>query len=105
MCPKSIVMILVGNKIDLFNKRVVSTSEGETLAHDNNMLFIETSALSGYNIDELFFNASKEVKDRLENGYIELRDESCGIRIGKKNSYNKLDKGADKKKKMCCKSN
>jgi hypothetical protein len=36
-------MMLVGNKIDLGN-RAVTTQEGERMAKNNGMMFIETSA-------------------------------------------------------------
>ena len=38
-----VIMMLVGNKIDLEN-RSVSTEEGERMARNHGMMFIETSA-------------------------------------------------------------
>ncbi len=49
-----ISQILVGNKIDLENERVVSTLEGEKLAEKLNVPYIETSALTGENINDAF---------------------------------------------------
>ena len=37
-------MMLVGNKIDNSESRVISTEQGEELARKHSMLFIETSA-------------------------------------------------------------
>ncbi|MFX0021688.1 MAG: GTP-binding protein [Candidatus Hermodarchaeota archaeon] len=50
----TISMILVGNKIDLENERVVSTEKGEELAKKLNLSYIETSAKTGENINDAF---------------------------------------------------
>jgi len=42
--------MLIGNKIDLENIRTISKEDGEKFAVDNNMLFLETSALDSTNI-------------------------------------------------------
>lgn len=49
-----VVIVLVGNKTDLADKRQVSTEEGEEKAKENNVMFIETSAKVGHNIKALF---------------------------------------------------
>ncbi len=49
-----IVLILVGNKIDLESKRVVSRDEGEALAQNLALTYVETSAKTGENIDDAF---------------------------------------------------
>ncbi len=51
---QTISMILVGNKIDLENDRVVSTEQGEELAKKLNLSYIETSAKTGENINDAF---------------------------------------------------
>ncbi|XP_015185137.1 PREDICTED: ras-related protein Rab6 isoform X2 [Polistes dominula] len=49
-----VIIMLVGNKTDLSDKRQVSTEEGERKAKDLNVMFIETSAKAGYNVKQLF---------------------------------------------------
>ncbi|KAI8117573.1 hypothetical protein FF38_06783 [Lucilia cuprina] len=49
-----VIIMLVGNKTDLADKRLVSTEEGERKAKELNVMFIETSAKSGYNVKLLF---------------------------------------------------
>ena len=44
------MIILVGNKIDLAEKRQVGTEEGQSLAKDLGVMFIESSAKAGVNI-------------------------------------------------------
>lgn len=46
--------LLIGNKIDLENKRKVSRKDGETLAKEMNLEFEETSAKTGENIEDIF---------------------------------------------------
>ena len=48
------ILILVGNKTDLKNTRVVSTSEGAILAKELGISYIETSAITGENINDAF---------------------------------------------------
>ncbi|MFH4982673.1 hypothetical protein AB6A40_009382 [Gnathostoma spinigerum] len=49
-----VIIMLVGNKTDLGDKRQVSTEEGERKAKELNVMFIETSAKAGYNVKQLF---------------------------------------------------
>jgi Ras-related protein Rab-6A len=49
-----VLIMLVGNKTDLSDKRQVSTEEGEKKAKELNVMFIETSAKAGYNVKQLF---------------------------------------------------
>ena len=55
-----IKVFLIGNKVDLENERVISKNEGETFANDNNFfLFMETSAKTGFNAQNIFIEAAK----------------------------------------------
>lgn len=49
-----VIIMLVGNKTDLTDKRQVSAEEGERKAKELNVMFIETSAKAGYNVKQLF---------------------------------------------------
>jgi len=49
-----VIIVLVGNKTDLVDKRQVSIEEGDTKARELNVMFIETSAKAGFNIKALF---------------------------------------------------
>ncbi|MBY8991069.1 MAG: GTP-binding protein [Candidatus Lokiarchaeota archaeon] len=50
----NISLILVGNKIDLTEDRVISTEMGEAFAKKLNLSYIETSAKTGENINDAF---------------------------------------------------
>ncbi|THU49583.1 hypothetical protein C4D60_Mb06t11070 [Musa balbisiana] len=49
-----VIIVLVGNKTDLVEKRQVSTEEGEAKSREFGVMFIETSAKAGFNIKPLF---------------------------------------------------
>ncbi|QQP37557.1 Ras-related protein Rab-6A, partial [Caligus rogercresseyi] len=49
-----VIIMLVGNKTDLSEKRQVPTEDGERKAKELNVMFIETSAKAGYNVKLLF---------------------------------------------------
>jgi Ras-related protein Rab-2A len=95
-------MMLVGNKADLYEKRVVTTEEGEEFAKSNNMLFMETSAKTGFNIDNLFYTTSKAVLDKINAGEFELSDESSGVKLGRKGSSHRILIADERMRKRCC---
>ncbi|PWO00471.1 putative YPT6-GTP-binding protein of the rab family [Tilletiopsis washingtonensis] len=49
-----VIIVLVGNKTDLNDKRQVTTEEAEKRAQEYNVMFIETSAKAGHNVKTLF---------------------------------------------------
>ncbi|XP_061184475.1 ras-related protein Rab6 isoform X3 [Saccostrea cucullata] len=49
-----VIIMLVGNKTDLSDKRQITTEEGERKAKELSVMFIETSAKAGYNVKQLF---------------------------------------------------
>jgi Rab family protein len=55
---KGCIIALIGNKLDLVEKngkkREVSKEEAQSYAEDNHMLFYETSAYNGNNINDIF---------------------------------------------------
>ena len=76
-----VVIMLVGNKTDLADKRAVTTEEGEAKAKELNVLFIETSAKSNHNIKQMFRKIAEslpgqEPSDRLS--------QSVDIQVGAK---------------------
>ncbi|XP_039011890.1 ras-related protein RABH1b-like [Hibiscus syriacus] len=49
-----VIIVLVGNKTDLVDKRQVLIEEAEAKALEPNVMFIETSAMAGFNIKAIF---------------------------------------------------
>ena len=60
-----VVKLLVGNKCDLEEERVVSRQEGQDFADSLGVSFLETSAKQRVNIDESFMTLTKQVYELL----------------------------------------
>lgn len=49
----NMTIMLIGNKSDLQHRRAVSTEEGEQFAKENGLIFMETSAKTAHNVEEV----------------------------------------------------
>ena len=49
-----VIIVLVGNKTDLSERRQVSIDEGEDKSNKESIMFIESSAKAGFNVKALF---------------------------------------------------
>lgn len=67
------VVLLVGNKSDV-EDRAVQTSEGERVATEHNIKFFETSAKQGSNVEEAFYQITKEIKKRVGDNPVVKND-------------------------------
>ena len=99
--PKSILMVLVGNKCDLDN-REVTEEEGREFAEKNGMIFFETSAKTGKNVEELFKESVKVIDQKIKENYYDLENDSCGIKKGNEEINVVLETNLEKDKKTCC---
>ncbi|XP_075310000.1 ras-related protein Rab-37 isoform X2 [Odontesthes bonariensis] len=61
---KDVVIMLLGNKSDMTAERVVKKEEGERLAKEYGVPFMETSAKTGVNVELAFLAIAKELKHR-----------------------------------------
>ena len=93
--PKTIFMALVGNKSDLEDKRAVSYEEGKDFADKNEMMFFETSAKTGINVDEIFSQTAHEIGKKIDQGYYDLENDTCGIKKGINRSGQELHLGGN----------
>ena len=100
MCYKNILICLIGNKIDLENKREVSYEEGKNFAEENNLLFFETSAKEGNNIKEIFFQSATNILDKINNGEIKLETSNNGIKINSSEDDEESSQKINQRK--CC---
>merc|ERR1712083_782831 len=56
--------LLVGNKSDLVNKRVVTTETAKEFAEGLDIPFLETSAKNATNVEESFLTMAAQIKAR-----------------------------------------
>ena len=85
--PQDIFLILVGNKIDLKESRVVSNAEGKALAEELGLSYIESSAKTGENINEAFKMLALQLIQRFmkaEEVYKIISQTSDSLKIGSK---------------------
>ncbi|GCF01562.1 GTP-binding protein of the rab [Zygosaccharomyces mellis] len=87
----TVLKLLVGNKCDLKDKRMVEYDVAKEFADANKMPFIETSALDSTNVEEAFLTMARQIKDSMaqqqrhdggaangqnENGNVNLKGQS-----------------------------
>jgi|UniRef100_A0AC35FUT9 small GTP-binding protein len=89
----NIVIALAGNKADLASKRVVEYEEAQAYAEDNGLLFMETSAKSSMNVNDIFLAIAKKLP-RSEAGGGPAGRGHGGINVAEENPQ-----GA---RKTCC---
>ena len=81
------IIFLIGNKIDLVDKRKISKEKGIELAEEYKLPFFEASAKSGENVDEVF----KALYKKISEVYGDLEKE-MGTKLNKRK----------KNKRKCC---
>jgi len=86
--------ILVGNKSDMLDGKVVSSEEGQKLANEFKMEFWEASAKNDVNVEKTFLSIAKSVKNRLVS-------DGCSIPTRGKNVKIR-SRGAGVSKSGCC---
>lgn len=72
LAQPSIVIYLVGTKADLEDRREVSFMEASQFALENDLKYLETSAMSGQGIEDVFLQISRSVLAKLEAGLIDI---------------------------------
>ncbi|XP_048839252.1 ras-related protein Rab-6A isoform X1 [Brienomyrus brachyistius] len=77
-----VIIMLVGNKTDLADKRQVSIEEGEKKAKELNVMFIETSAKAGYNVKQLFRRVAAALPG-MESTQDKSREDMIDIKLEK----------------------
>ena len=101
---EDILIILVGNKTDLEDKREVSTDEGEKKAKQYGIAFCETSALQGKNIEYAFNILIDEIILEIENAkQKEMKNNKSNNKKKSKGIMLNINNDKNHKKKKCCK--
>ena len=81
-----LVIVLIGNKVDLSpTRRRVSRQEGEELAQKYGVLFQETSAKTGENVDRAFLLPAEQICELVDSEEVMLESKrNSGITIERK---------------------
>lgn len=82
LASPNIVILLVGNKKDLEECREVTMLEASNFAQENDLIFLETSAKTGDNVEEAFLKCSKTILAKIEAGELDPERIGSGIQYG-----------------------
>jgi Ras-related protein Rab-11A len=100
---EDVLIMLVGNKSDLEEKREVITEEVEKKAQEQKLAFCETSALNGKNVEYAFENLINEILKKVEKEKInEAKQLSESKAITLETADRKQNEKDSKNKKKCC---
>jgi len=76
------IIVLIGNKVDLEENREVSYEQGQKFAQKNDLIFFETSAKTAFNVEKAFRTTTEQIVQNIDNNYYDLSNESIGIKPG-----------------------
>ena len=93
---KNILRVLIGNKCDLEDKRVISYAQGKEFADTYGLKFIETSAKKNKNVKEAFETLGREIMESNVNIKIAKDKLNKKITVSKAQDLNMQEKGG------CC---
>lgn len=71
LASPNIIILLVGNKRDMEDEREVTFIEASNFAQENELVFLETSAKSGENVEEAFLKCSKTILAKIHSGELD----------------------------------
>ena len=91
---EDVIFAVVGNKIDLDDRREVNSNEGENYAKEHDFIFAEVSAKTGDGFSELFYkNLFEKIRTKFRPGgqqpNSEVKDFKFNIKQKKKKNENK----------------
>ncbi|PLN78743.1 ras-domain-containing protein [Aspergillus taichungensis] len=95
----NIVIMLVGNKSDLRHLRAVPTEEAKQFASENNLSFIETSALDASNVELAFQNILTEIYRIVSSKALEGGEQ---INVGNREKISIENTQDSEAKQGCC---
>ena len=96
-------LILIGNKSDLNQNRVVSTEEAKKFASDNNIEYFEISAYNKDDIKNIFDNAISGLLKKINDDYNTLASTTIfGFEQGSRLSITINNENNRNNKKCCC---
>ena len=97
------VIVLVGNKSDLSHSREVDEEEGKTLAENEGLCFMETSALENLNVEDAFLLMITKIHEVSSQKSLEakLNEPIKPLRVGKEIIHIDHEVSATKQSNCC----
>ena len=81
---EKLVIMLIGNKIDLDKERTVKTEEGQEKSNENELAYIETSALDSRNVEKAFESIVTKIhKTYINDNIKDMQTQSHQLQKGK----------------------
>ena len=93
---KNVLKLLIGNKTDLEDKRVITYNQGKEFADSYGLKYIETSAKKNLNVNEAFETLGRELMQHSEDKKIVRQKQNKKISVAQVQELNAI------KKKTCC---
>ena len=75
------VVYLIGNKSDLHEQREVTYEEAKEFAVENDLLFLETSAKTGQNVEDVFIETAGKIYRNIKGGDIDQNEADSGVQL------------------------
>ena len=85
---KNVLKVLIGNKTDLEDKRVVTYNQGKEFADTYGLKFLETSAKKNLNVSEAFITLGRELMQASEEKKIIKQKQNKKISVAKVQDLN-----------------
>ncbi|KAF3682528.1 Ras-related protein RABA1i [Capsicum annuum] len=98
---QNIVLMLVGNKVDLRHLRAVPTGESSGFAERENTFFMETSALEALNVENSFTGVLTQIYRVVSCKALDIGDDPASVPKGQTIIIGKDDVSAVKKGGCC----
>ncbi|KAI0982590.1 hypothetical protein GJ496_007575 [Pomphorhynchus laevis] len=73
------VILLIGNKSDLETQRDVSYDEAKSFADEHGLVFFETSARTGENVESAFLDIASNIYKKIKEGSIDINAAETGV--------------------------
>ena len=93
---KNVLKVLIGNKTDLEDKRVITYNQGKQFADTYGLKYIETSAKKNMNVTEAFETLGREIMAANVEKKISKQGQNKKISVAKAQDLNAQKKGG------CC---
>ncbi|KAK9059823.1 hypothetical protein SSX86_020527 [Deinandra increscens subsp. villosa] len=104
---RDMVIVLVGNKSDLVDSRVVNAADGQSFAQLEDLCFMETSAKDNLNVEDAFLHMITKIFEIASQKSLEAKENEATnkqVLDGRKEIIYVIDEVSATKQTSCCTS-